>query len=258
MALSIYTNNFENENSNVNIWDNVASCFKCISLDKLNYSPGIDNYETVWPILYQVICNQFKWSEGVRYRACDFGCGTGKFSEQLCRMEFNTFACDTSSKMIEQARLLTQNDIVYGIGGVDFIKKYAPFKLIIAIMVFQFIEDFNLVCDTLSECIVEDGLLFFAIHDIQYINECIEYGVKFRGIKNAKLPTTAEILIDTSWIKTYVRSPKWYDDILISKKLVRIGYSLRGTTPPFGISEKDCSKWHSSKYYIAWYKKKHQ
>ena len=257
MPINTYIDNFyDKHNSETNVWDSVVSCFKCINIDKSSYTPGIDNYETVWPVLSQVICSQLTRVEGVRYRACDFGCGIGKFAEQLYQMKFQTFACDTSSKMIEQARLLTQNNIVYGVGSTNFIQKYSPFKLITAIMVFQFIDDFDSVCNTLSKSITEDGILFFAIHDIQYIKECIECGVKFRGIENETFPTTAEILIGTSWIKTYVRSSEWYDNIMSSKGLIRIGHALKGETPPLGISEKSRSKWQSSKYYIAWYKKK--
>lgn len=253
MPIDLYPNKLNNKNHiAADVWDSVASCFKCIDSDKSEYTPSLDNYKAVWPVLSQVIKNQLKWSKNDR--VCDFGCGIGKLAEQLHKMKFNTFACDISSKMIEQARLSNSN-IIYGIGSTDFLKKYSPFKLITAIMVFQFIDDFDSICDDLSECVERDGILFFAIHDIQYIKECVKYKVKFREKEMDQTSVEYEILIDNHWIKTYTRTPKWYDDILTSKGFVLIDSSLKSVAPPIGISKEFSSMWNCSKYYIAWYKK---
>lgn len=257
MAIDIGADNINNESHNNSTdWDNIVSCFSEADLHNSNYTPSKDNFEAVWPVLYQVICDQLSWTQSINRRACDFGCGTGQLADQLSKIDFHMFACDTSKEMIAQARLSSHENIVYGVDSVDFVKKYSPFKLITAIMVFQFIADFDLVIDTLVQCLDEDGLLFFAIHHIDYVCKCIEYGVKFRGIKNNEFPTAGEILIDTHWIKTYIRSPEWYNDVLSSKGLVRDGYLLNGNTPPLGLSEKERIEWRSLKYYIAWYKKK--
>lgn len=123
-------------------------------------------------------------------------------------------------------------------------------------MVFQFIYNIEVLINTLTHCLDKDGLLFFAVHNIEYIHECAKHGMKFRGVDYKSDPTIGEILIDTAWIETNIRSPQWYDEVLASMGLYRIGYDFNGKTPPLkDVSEEFCSEWHSSKYYIAWYKK---
>lgn len=235
------------------LWDRVASNFRPKTSCNSIYAPGADNFNAVWPILYQVIC---RWQpKNTGYRVCDFGCGTGILAEQLDRLKFRTYACDISQNMIAQARLLSRGNVVYEIGGYDFVNKYSPFQLITAIMVFQFIENLDTLINTLAHCLVKDGLLFFAVHNMEYVRECEGYGLKFRGVDNKTVPAIGEILIDTTWIKTYIRSPEWYDDLLSSMGLYRVGYALRGNTPPLDVSTELYSEWLSSKYYIAWYKK---
>lgn len=255
MALGIDNDSFSGKsNEDSDVWDGVVDCFNRVDSHHSNTSPGKDNYETVWPVLQQVIYSQSGWSDGVCYRACDFGCGVGNFAEQLSRMKFHTFACDFSKEMIAQARSSSQGGVLYEIGSLDFVRKYSPYKLIISVMVFQFISDLRSAINILKECLDENGLLFFAIHHIEYVHECAKYGVKFRGLENEKNSTVGEILIRDRWIETYIRSPEWYDNLLSAEGLVRVGYSLSANSPPPGISEHERGKWCSSKYYMAWYK----
>lgn len=257
MAISIEHNKFnDKKNGYASVWDNIALYFQCVDMHNSNYAPSIENYNNVWPVLYDIICSQLRVTKGIGYRVCDFGCGTGKLAQQLYRMKLHTFACDISKEMITRARLSTQKDIVYGVGSFEFVQNHSPFKLITAIMVFQFLEDFHSAINVFSKCLDEDGVLFFATHDIEYVKECIKCGVKFRGMECKKFPTKGEILIGDRWIETYIRSSEWYDNILSSKGFVRVGYSLKGAMPPLGISEENRKKWNGLKYYIAWYKKK--
>ena len=256
MALNIKKRNTNNKsNYNSTIWDNVAPCFNQINSTDMNCTPGKDNYEIVWPILKQVISNQSEWTEYGTQRACDFGCGTGILARQLEQMNFHTFACDISKEMITQAQLLNRGGIIYGIGSFDFVRKYSPFSLITSIMVLQFIADIKPIIHTLVECLKKDGIFFWAIHHFEYVLECANYGIKFRGIKNEKFPVKGQILIDTSWIDTYIRSPEWYDNVLTSEGLVRVGEALSENTPPPDVLVNKSIEWKSSKYYMAWYKK---
>lgn len=254
MALEV--KHFDIENSNSVIWDSVASCFKEVDSSILKYTPGKDNYETVWPILCQIISQQLPQEKNQgKYRACDFGCGTGILAKKMDEMNFKTFACDISKGMILQAHMENQSNVIFDVGSIDFVQKYSPYKLITAIMVFQFIADLNPIIEVLSRCLDKNGLLFFATHHIEYVKECTACGTKFRNIEGNTFPTQGDILIGTKWVKTYIRSAEWYDNILSSNGLHRIKYSLKGKVIPTDISQEKIDAWSSLKYYIACYKK---
>lgn len=257
MSLIELSNDYEIKNiSKSTIWDNVALSFGRHTSSSSVYAPGRDNFDMVWPVLFQIICEHLGYPKTSGYRACDFGCGTGILAEQLSRVNFQTYACDISEKMITQANMSTQGNVVYDVGSQDFVRRYSPFKLITSIMVFQFVRDMEALANTLSQCLDEDGILFFAVHNIEYVNECIKHRIKFREVDKRTNSTVGEILINSTWIETYVRSPEWYDKILLSMGLCRIGSTFKGQSPPLEyLSEEIHPKWHSSKYYIAWYKK---
>lgn len=243
-------------NSSV-FWDNVASCFQRPVQDSEDYMPGKENYKIVYPILCDVINSHLSKRKHTDYRVCDFGCGTGILAEQLYQMQFQTFACDYSNQMIAHARSSTKGGVIYDVGSYDFLQEHSPFDLITAIMVFQFIADFDTTANFLKKCLTKEGILFFAVHNSDYVYECARHKVKFHKLKNLssrRLAETGEIQIKQQRIPTHIRSPKWYDNILFSYGLERIASTMEETNPPPGIPEKYCVQWRWPKYYIAWYK----
>lgn len=252
----------ENDNRNYSqylnskLWDKLVYGFTQTGITKDVWSPGGDNFENVWPVLNHVIKQQASIKNNTKYRACDFGCGTGNFAQQLQNSNFSTFACDISPKMIDYARTATSDEIVYEVGNVDSVQKKLPFDLITAIMVFQFVDDVENTIRILAESLNEDGILFFAIHHIDYAYECFQYNVKFRDLIKTKETLCGQILIGDSWIDTYIRSPDWYDNFLSKCGLDRVNYKLREKHAPSQMGIDENVEWHSSKYYIAWYKKR--
>lgn len=239
------------------LWDSVAGCFQRTDQNSESYTPGKDNYETVYPILHDIINSHLTQRKHEDYRICDFGCGTGILAEQLHRMQFQTFACDCSYKMIAQACSSTMGGVTYDVGGVDFVQAHSPFDLITAIMVFQFIPDFDTTANILRSCLTKNGILFFAVHNADYAYECAKHKVKFyklKNLSNTHSGSTGEIQIEQQRIPTYVRSPQWYDSILFSSGLERIASTYKEKVPPPGVPEEFCVQWRWPKYYIAWYK----
>lgn len=235
-------------------WDAVVPFFSQSMGEESNYLPGKDNYDNVWPFLNSVILTQLNSASNEIPRICDFGCGTGTFAEQLNQLKYHTYACDFSSEMISQAKKHAKGDAVYEVGSTDFLRKYYPFNLVIAVMVFQFIPDLDDTIRTMVECIDKDGLLFFAVHHIDYAYECARCGVKFRIPDATDHTEVGEIFIGNTWIRTFIRSPEWYDNLLARMGFVRVGYTLSDNNPPEEVSEIRSDRWTSSKYYIAWYK----
>ena len=240
--------------SDSSFWDSVAIYFTQNSMRHLEYMPGKDNYDVVWPFLFEVICNYLSNMKNIHRKICDFGCGTGLFSEKMNQIGFNVFACDTSKKMIDLACSSTLGGVHYRVGSLDFMQKYSPYDMITSIMVFQFIEHLEPVIEAISKCLEKNGILFFAVHNNEYVDECVKHNKKFRLKANDELPIEGEILIGDKWIKTYVRNSKWYDEILCSKGFIRLGYSFEGIRAPSCLIKSNM-KWKSEKYYIAWYMK---
>lgn len=248
MSIKVYR-----ENDSV-IWDSVAACFTQKGIPSLGYLPGKDNYDIIWPFLSKVIKNRLGRKQNLLGKICDFGCGTGIFAEKMHQIGFDVFACDISKEMIDLACSSSQGGVLYEVGSLGFMQKYFPYEMVTSIMVFQFIPNLELVIEIIAKCLVENGLLFFAVHNAEYVNECIRHGIKFRINKENELPAEGEILIGDKWIKTYIRSAKWYDDVLGSSGFIRLGYSLEGIKAPSRMLDSDAD-WESAKYYIAWYKK---
>lgn len=248
MSIRVYR---ENDSA---IWDSVAACFAQKDIPSLGYLPGKDNYDIIWPFLFQVIKNQLGRGQTLSEKICDFGCGTGIFAEKMHQVGFDVFACDISKEMIALARSSTRGGVLYEVGSLGFLQKHFPYEMVTSIMVFQFIPNLELVIEIIAKCLIENGLLFFAVHNTEYVNECIRHGIKFCINEDYELPVEGEILIGGKWIKTYIRSAKWYDDVLGSRGFTRLGYSLEGIRAPFHMLYGDAD-WESAKYYIAWYKK---
>lgn len=228
------------------VWDGLASCFDRTDLENAGYAPAVENLKVVWPDLYRIIQNELPKKGGINYRVCDFGCGTGKLAEAISSLGASVYGCDCSKEMIARARHSTQGNVVYGVGSHGFVRHYAPFDLITAIMVFQFMNDWNKALDVLIDCLAKDGILFWAIHNDEYVQHGIQYGSRFRNSIRQDYPGECEILIDSAWVKMNSHSYKWYDNTLTKKGLTCLGYSVKD-----GASNQSAI----SKYCIAWYKK---
>ena len=237
--------------SSPTIWDEVVSCFDNSNLEP-NASRSRQNFDATWPELSRAI-NSHQLNVGGKHRALDFGCGTGILADKLNQIGFDVSACDTSLEMIRQARLLSRSNILYETGGLEFVLRQSPFRLITVIMVFQFVDDVESLIAALRTKLEDNGLLFFAVHHAEYVTECVRLGVKFRGFSDCTFPAIGEIQIGSHWIPTHVRSPEWYNEIFAAAGMTRIGHSL--STTPIDVPQIAQSQWEGSKYYMAWFKK---
>ncbi|MDR0830166.1 MAG: class I SAM-dependent methyltransferase [Prevotellaceae bacterium] len=228
------------------------SCF--VPNDKeQDLSRGNENFNAVYPVLSNII-NSCQLNIGeVKPRALDFGCGTGILAIELSKINFDALAYDTSREMIRQAKLLSRDNILCETGALDVVLRQPPFRLITVVMVFQFVSDLESLIIALREKLEDNGVLFFAVHHIEYVKECVRLELKFRGFANNTFPATGEIQIGSRWITTYVRSPEWYDKTFAIAGMKQIGHSL--STTPIDVPQLAQNQWKGSKYYMAWYKK---
>lgn len=248
----IHPNNVINEAGAARVWDSVAHLFELNNQSKITYAPGKDNYEAIWPVLTRHI---FKRSSQMQdCRVCDFGCGTGLFSESISKMGYKTYAYDISPKMIQQACRNSDGNVEYVVGGIEEIRANSPFNVLIAIMVFQFIDYPKYFVERIRESLSDGGIFFFSVHNIEYAYECLEHKVKFRNLYKYNRSTyCAEILIGDCWIDTFLRTPDYYDGILSAVGFTKIGESLDSFGAPLDVLNHEVG-WNSAKYITSWYK----
>ncbi len=235
----------------LSVWDDVACCFATKQSDN-TYSPGTENFSVVWPVLQPIAKELFCSKQ--QCSVLDFGCGTGIFAEAIANYCSSVYACDLSEKMIAEALKNSAGKVIYGVGGAEFAYNCPNLSLITAIMVFQFIKDIDEIVHALCEMTECNGYIFFATHDVDYAKECMNNNCKFRNINALGEQMAGEIFISGHWIKTYIRSEKLYEEIFNQYGFEKVGSMKKHTAPPY---EMDSGiPWKSSKYYMAWYRKK--
>lgn len=238
--------------TSLNQWDKVANYFDPNIKNNSNYFPAKENFEAIWPYLSKLLCQQ-KLPNRNDFRICDFGCGTGVLAEKLSTMLYDIYACDTSQEMIALAQSSTKGLVTYKT-SFEHLKKHGPFNLITAIMVFQFISNPQATINAMAENLIDGGHIFFATHNVDYVYECINNGIKFYKTDCTNL-TEYKIAIGCESINTFVRDPKWYDDIMKNAGFSYVSHSVVPALPPPNLECKDFMNSTKPKYYIAWYKK---
>ncbi len=233
------------------VWDEMALCFSETD-DKDTYAPGAENFSVVWPALLSEIKRLN--SEKTPFSALDFGCGTGIFAEEVAKHCPTVYACDSSENMISAAMEKTSGNVIYGIGSLDYLKKLPRLSLIFSVMVFQFIDDIAETIGALCKSVEDNGRIFFAVHNLDYANECVSHNCKFRNMHSCGQQLKGEIFIDGHWISTYVRSESEYEKIFNSFGFEKVTSVKKHIAPPFELNS--ATPWSSEKYYIACYRKK--
>ena len=122
-------------------WDKLSGRFDTHK-NQLEIDPSAaDNILIAWPSLLRGIEGVQRSGRGLK--VLDFGCGTGGFCKELQRHKYDVTGIDSSAGMIEIAkRNLPSTVHIYGPFEDDISQlQEAPFNLITAVMVFQFIEN---------------------------------------------------------------------------------------------------------------------
>lgn len=239
------------ESQNTSVWEKMALCFSKTD-DKDAYAPGAENFSVVWPVLLAQINKQY--FKETPFSVLDFGCGTGIFAEEVAGYCPNVYACDSSENMISAALKKTSGNVTYGIGSLDFLKGLPQLSLVISIMVFQFIDDIEETIGALCKSVEDNGRIFFAVHNFDYVNECLSHNCKFRNIHKNGQQLKGEIFIDGHWISTYVRDEGKYEDIFNRFGFEKETSVKKYVAPPFELDS--ATPWSSEKYYMACYRKK--
>ena len=195
---------------------------------------------TAYPIILDYIKKNKK---GVSKKVLEYGCGTGTFCRKLPSSGFEPIGIDISPKMISIAKKHNKS-IHFFVGdskkAVKLSGKREKFGFVVAIMVFQFIEDIRSCIEDLSNCLEKNGHIIFAVHNPKKMRE--------RKITN-------KLKLEDKEVDIYIRSSKDYDKMFnslgFSKKLEKYPKTSEEFLKKY--TQKDSLR--ISKYMILAYKK---
>lgn len=162
----------------MNTWDTIAKNVFDTSNPGNIHAGAADNILIAHPVIRNIIATHF--SGDLERQALDFGAGTGGFTKELCNLGFRVTGIDPSREMIAIAQSRHIEGASFLHGGIDCLGKAIRFDLIVAVMVFQFIEDAASILNRLHEHLNKDGLLIIAVHNSAYINACLTRNYKFK------------------------------------------------------------------------------
>ena len=233
-----------------NLWDSLADVFTPQSQSHIapsnspcapSNSPCLENYLCLFPLL-QKTYNKFIIQQN-NPKIFDFGCGSGYITERLSKLKGKVYACDPSKEMIRSATMLNINTKVrYFLGSIECLRDNAPYNFITSIMVFQFIKNLDEIIPILSESLIPGGILFFAIHNFDYVKEGINKGIKFTQCHDSKY----YIKIHNISIPIEIHDSDYYRRILNNNHL-----SLLQEKTIHGIN----NIFEHDKYYVGIYQK---
>lgn len=143
------------------------------------------------PIITNFLKNSLP--EDRRGRVLDFGCGTGKYCHALDSIGFEEIiGVDLSDDMISIAKKHAKDTMQFMVGDHTSLQDLGQFDAVVALNVFQFIDDLEGVFDVLSHIIRPMGLLGIVDFNPAYVLACEKEGISlFSDVSEAEFGTTA-------------------------------------------------------------------
>ena len=217
----------------MNPWDTLSQYFDTHKhADEVD--PGAaDNVLIAWPSLFRGIESVQTSGDGLL--ALDYGCGGGGLVLELLKRGYKAVGCDSSAAMIEIAKKNTENFPFYACDHVDVPKiPEAPFDLITAVMVFQFINNIESCIAHLFDALKPEGVIAFAVFNPEYVAPNHGDTKLFRGFQSPDNPTIGYMVpIENTRIPVFIRTEEEYDAIFIRRGFRRLYSDKPPFTPEF-------------------------
>ena len=172
-----------------------------------------------WQIINRYLPDIEANSKSTKPIVADFGCGTGALCNKVSSNNITPIGYDPSEKMIKVAQENSPNKLKYISGSLESIVKHAPYDLITALMVLQFLENINESIENIVSSLKPKAIFWFAVHNEEYVFSKNNSYTKFTNLKKDLLPKEANIILSGESIKTFVRSSKEYTQIMYKNGL---------------------------------------
>ena len=211
-------------------WEQMHRTFNTVTRGKAG--PRVaDSIFIAWPIVLHII----KEAVMERSRVLDYGCGIGGFCRHLRSAGMKVEGADFSSGMIATAAKKSHRDIRYHSGDKGTLKKMTGrFDVVTSLMTFQFMKDIETRIPLLSDLLTDRGLLIFAVHNPEFVEDCCRNKTAFHSLRHTGQTTTASMDIGKSVsIDTYVRGKDHYRKLFEKHGFEYISTRFPPFTPAF-------------------------
>lgn len=235
-------------------WDLLSKKVFDTTLHENLHPSSMDNVLIAHPQIHNIVEANFTRFETIK--VLDFGCGTGGFVKELSDKKFDKIiGLDYSESMIKIANSRNIPNAEFICNEIKNIEYYNYFDIVISIMVFQFIKDIDSVIKKINNLLKSNGLLIIAIHNKEYVDECLKRGYKF-AINN--INGGLDIIFENNvLIPIYNRDDEYYmsccPENIIFQKVIKPEYTAEYINS-FNINPKEPI--HIPKYTIFSFTKK--
>jgi len=242
----------------VNPWDKLSGSFNTHKRQSDIDSGAADNILIAWPAIFEGIRKVQRKGKGLT--AFDFGCGTGSFAGELHSRGYQVTASDTSPKMIEIAKRHLGKSVAFHVGDSKSVVsgKRAPFSLVTAVMVFQFIENIDDVINDLDAVLCPNGVIAFAVFNPDFIQTNIGKNCLFMQTAKRSRKASTFMTVEGASIPVYPRSEHDYHAVLKARGYSHVMCRKPRFTRDFLEKYPIPDNTRFSEYLIMVYQKKHK
>jgi predicted TPR repeat methyltransferase len=232
----------------INLWDAVADRFNTHkSLDQIHPDAAANIY-LGWPVFFEQIKIQCEYLGKDHCSVLDFGCGAGEFCQKLNMQGHRVMGMDCSKEMLHIAEASSPMEITYFNNSPDIKKGCEPYyntmDVVTAIHVFDWIEKIDGIITELSKCLVDNGLIMFAVFPKKHVMESLSMKEFFEDFDSNDDPVKGVCNFDGVKIPVFIKEASHYDKLFEKLNFEKVLEYY----PPFPKTFFDQYKWTGAKY----------
>lgn len=219
------------ENKTKSPWDKLATGFN-VGKEGLGDSHAADNVIIAWPTILENLPRNGK--------ILDFGCGAGAFCRLLGELGYDVAGIDSSAQMLVAAKEHPGDGdkISYLQGSSEEIDKFDSLDAITSTMVLQFIENPEIIAQSMSRSLKEEGKAIITVFNPDFVTNCLERGEEIFSRDEEGGQITMRINPESP-IDTFVRNEEEYKAIFEEEDLIFVSAQY----PPFTEEFVDKYNW---------------
>jgi SAM-dependent methyltransferase len=159
---------------NLCVWDELTKLYDGHQTEKMSYDEA-ENVLIAWPPILRFL-KEYLPRPPQPSHILDYGCGTGGLAKHLHQEGYKVTGVDPSEGMIRAAAQNMGKRLRFIAGDEKAAASYGPFNAVVAMMVFQFIENHEQVLRGLVGSIAPGGSIALATFNPEWIRACVERG----------------------------------------------------------------------------------
>lgn len=194
------------------------------ALDEIHPDAAVNIY-VGWPVFFEQIKYQAEFLGKQSLSILDFGCGAGEFCAKLHMRGHTLVGIDKSDEMLALAKDNSAKEVTYLLSElVDKSGECNIYKncmdVVTAIHSFDWNENVGAIIKQLSDFLVPNGLMIFAVFPKGHVVESLRIKNLFEDFDSDENPTRGICNFDGIRIPVFIKEPAYYDTLF-----EKMGYS---------------------------------